>query len=187
MKFLHCGALTLIVVGYACNTTTESSKRGYEYMPDMVYSVAYDSFAPNPVTRNRITLQRPVKGTIPRGFLPFHFGPTAAEAERAGRELENPIPTTTKTLREGRELYETFCRICHGERGEGDGPLVPHIPNPPSYRSERVRSMRPGQIFHVISFGSGRMPSYATQIAAAERWMIVSYVGQLQASGAPER
>src|SRR5262245_31971590 len=78
----------------ACSAPTT---RGYEYMPDMVYSVAYDSFAPNPNTRDGLTLQRPVKGTIPRGFMPIHYAATEAEAERAGRELQNPVVPTART------------------------------------------------------------------------------------------
>ena len=38
----------------ACSAPT---RRGYEYMPDMVYSLAYDSFAPNPNTRDGLTLE----------------------------------------------------------------------------------------------------------------------------------
>jgi mono/diheme cytochrome c family protein len=34
----------------------------------------------------------------------------------------------------------------------------------------------PGRIFHVITLGSGKMPSYATQLRADERWKIVTYV-----------
>ena len=42
------------------------------------------------------------------------------------------------------------------------------------------RAMAPGQIFHVISRGSGRMPSYAAQIPYEQRWLIVRYVNALQ-------
>ena len=41
--------------------------------------------------------------------------------------------------------------------------------------------MPPGQIFHVVTRGSGRMPSYAAQIPPDERWLIVQYVQTLQA------
>jgi mono/diheme cytochrome c family protein len=34
----------------------------------------------------------------------------------------------------------------------------------------------PGRIFHVITLGSGKMPSYAAQLSADERWKIVTYV-----------
>ena len=58
--------------------------------------------------------------------------------------------------------------------------LVPLIPNPPAYSSERVRAMPPGRLFHVVTFGSGRMPAYASQVPAADRWSIVAYVQTLQ-------
>jgi mono/diheme cytochrome c family protein len=163
---------------------TGEGQRGWEYMPDMVRSVPYDAFAPNPAARNGSTLQQPVAGTIPRGFLPFRYRATEAEAERAGRELVNPFPADPQTLAEGRRLYETFCVVCHGARGEGDGPLVPKIPNPPSYTSERVRRMPAGQLFHVMTLGSGRMPSYASQVSADERWKIAGYVKTLQSGSA---
>lgn len=175
------------VAAAACACTGGSRQRGYEYMPDMARGVSYKSFAPNPVTRDGKTLQRPAVGTIPRGYQPFHYGATPEEAERAGRELSSPVPESDETLAEGNALYETFCLVCHGVAGQGDGPLVPKIPNPPSYGSRRIQEMRPGQIFHVITVGSGRMPSYASQISAGERWKIVHYVGSLvRASRGPE-
>jgi len=157
-----------------------AEKRGYEYMPNMVYSLAYDSFAPNPVTRDGLTLQRPVRGTIARGHLPLHYRATPEDAERAGRELQNPVTPTARSATEGRALFETYCAVCHGKQGAGDGPLVPRIPNPPAYTSTRVRSMLAGQIFHVITFGSGRMPSYASQLSPHDRWLIVAHVQSLQ-------
>lgn len=166
----------------ACGSAPELSKdkRGYEYMPDMVYSLAYDSFAPNPVTRDGLTLQRPVPGTIPRGYLPLHYTASPEDAERAGRELHSPLVDTPQSARDGRALFETYCLVCHGKQGAGDGPLVPKIPNPPAYTSERVRTFPAGRIFHVITYGSGRMPSYASQLSAHDRWLIVAHVQTLQ-------
>jgi mono/diheme cytochrome c family protein len=152
-------------------------------MPDMARSLPYDSFAPNPVTRDGKTLMAPVAGTVPRGFEPFHYDATPEDAARAGRELHSPLAADDATLGRGKALFETFCAVCHGARGLGDGPLTGRIPNPPAYTSERVRGMAPGQIFHVITRGSGRMPSYAAQITPAERWSIVAWVETLRAQG----
>jgi hypothetical protein len=44
--------------------------------------------------------------------------------------------------------------------------------------------MAPGQILHVMTFGAGRMPSYAAQIPLDQRWLIVHYVATLQRGGA---
>ena len=150
--------------------------RAREYMPDMARGPAYKAFAPNPVTRDGLTLQRPVPGTIARGYQPFHYGAGEEEAVRAGRELENPLPATARTLEEGKALYEIYCVVCHGAEGRGDGPMAGKIPPPPAYRSERVVRFPPGRLFHVVTLGSGRMPSYAAQLTAEERWKVVSYV-----------
>jgi len=173
-----CAGAAVCAVLAACGPAAE--KRGFEYMPNMVYSLAYDSFAPNPITRDGLTLQRPVRGSIPRGYLPLHYAATPEDAERAGRELQNPVPRTVRSAAEGQALFETYCAVCHGKQGAGDGPLVPKIPNPPAYTSSRVRSMPVGQIFHVITFGSGRMPSYASQLSQNDRWLIAAHVRTLQ-------
>ena len=173
-----CAGAAACAVLAACGPAAE--KRGFEYMPNMVYSLAYDSFAPNPTTRDGLTLQRPVRGSIPRGYLPLHYAATPEDAERAGRELGNPVPRTARSAAEGQALFETYCAVCHGKQGAGDGPLVPKIPNPPAYTSSRVRSMPVGQIFHVITFGSGRMPSYASQLSQNDRWLIAAHVRTLQ-------
>jgi mono/diheme cytochrome c family protein len=151
-------------------------KRAFEYMPDMTRSPAYKAFAPNPVTRDGLTLQRPVAGTIARGYQPFHYGPGEEEALRAGRELTNPFQPTAAVLDDGKALFGIYCQICHGDQGRGDGPIAGKIPPPPSYTSERVMAFAPGRIFHVVSMGSGKMPSYAAQLSALERWKVVTYV-----------
>jgi len=171
-------AILLAAAAIACGGTSE--KRGFEYVRDMTYSLPYDSFAPNPVTRDGLTLQRPVRGTIARGQMPLHYAATPEDAERAGRELNNPIATTARTASDGQALFEIYCVVCHGKEGAGDGPLVPKIPNPPAYTSSRVRTFPPGRIFHVITYGSGRMPSYASQLSVNDRWLIAAHVQTLQ-------
>jgi mono/diheme cytochrome c family protein len=156
-------------------------KPGPEYMPDMARGPAYKAFAPNQATRNGITLQRPVVGTIKRGYEPFHYGKGEPEAIRAGAELNNPFHATPPVLAKGKALFEIYCLVCHGEQGKGDGPIATKIPPPPSYKSDRLLQFPPGRIFHVITMGSNKMPSYAAQLAPEERWLVVTYVrSQLQ-------
>lgn len=170
-------------VFFAAEDWYDTSQRGFEYMPDMARSLPYDAYAPNPVTRDGKTLQAPVPGTVPRGFEPFHYGSLPEDAIRAGMELTNPVPRTADAIERGHQLFDSFCFPCHGKLGRGDGPLIPRIPNPPDYQSPRVRSLAPGHIFHVITQGYGRMPSYATQIPAEQRWFIVHYVMTLREQG----
>jgi mono/diheme cytochrome c family protein len=53
---------------------------------------------------------------------------------------------------------------------------------PPSYHQDRLREAPVGHFFDVITNGSGAMPDYASQIAAADRWAIVAYIRALQLS-----
>jgi mono/diheme cytochrome c family protein len=173
-RFLPVTLVTMTAILAGCGTT--SSRRAREYMPDMARDPAYKAFAPNPTTHDGLTLQRPVSGTMARGYQPFHYGPGEVEAERAGRELRNPYRPTAVTLEEGKSLFVTYCAVCHGPQGRGDGPISSKIPTPPSYVSDRLMQFQPGRVFHVITLGTNKMPSYAAQLSADERWKIVTYV-----------
>jgi mono/diheme cytochrome c family protein len=107
------------------------------------------------------------------------------EAVRAGAELRNPYTANQKTLEEGKALFQTYCQVCHGPQGKGDGPIASKIPPPPSYLSERLMGFPSGRIFHVITMGTGKMPAYAAQLNADERWKIVAYV-HTSLQGLPE-
>jgi mono/diheme cytochrome c family protein len=195
VRFAHWSllSLTFAVLG-GCGAS--GNDRALEYFPDMARDPAYKAFAPNAATRDGLTLQPPVPGTIARGHLPyqFHYGPGEEEATRAGRELKNPLALTPATIEDGRGLYQTYCLVCHGANGKGDGPLVVagKIPTPPAYTSERVVAFPPGRIYHVVTKGTQdatgkqKMPSYAAQLSPGERWKVVGYVSStLQRSATP--
>ena len=158
---------------------------GPEYMPDMARGPAYKAFAPNEATRNGITLQKTVPGTIKRGYRPFHYGKGDAEAARAGLELTNPFHATEATIAKGKVLFETYCLVCHGPEGKGDGPISAKIPPPPSYKSDRILAYPPGRFFHVITMGANKMPSYAVQLVPEDRWLIITYI-RSKLQGLPE-
>ena len=83
-------------------------------------------------------------------------------------------------------MFQTYCAVCHGEHGKGDGPISSKIPTPPSYVSDRLMQFPEGRIFHVITLGTGKMPSYAAQLSSDERWKIVTYV-HVSLQGLPEQ
>ena len=174
---LRAGAALLL---FSAGCKRDPQRRAFDYMPEMVDSIPYDAFSPNPVTRSGLTLQAPPPHTVPRGYAPFRYGSEPEEALRAGRELTNPTPATKESLARGQRLFQTFCFECHGQQGEGDGPIIPRFPMPPSLRAEHARKMADGQIYHIISKGQKLMPAYAVQIPAADRWPVINYVRSLQ-------
>ena len=40
--------------------------------------------------------------------------------------------------------------------------------------------MEDGQLFHMLTFGKGNMPSHAGQVAREDRWKVIVHVRQLQ-------
>jgi mono/diheme cytochrome c family protein len=172
MRRAVIGAIAAAAVA-ACQP---GDKPGAEYIEDMARGPAYKAFAPNAATRSGITLQRPVAGTIARGYHPFHYARGDEEGARAGRELTNPFHPDPPTLARGKVLYETYCQVCHGDKGTGDGPIAAKIPPPTSYKAERVMGFRPGRLFHVMTMGSNKMPSYAAQLSPDDRWLIATYI-----------
>src|ERR1044071_5452251 len=94
--------MTLAVLG--CGAGNEH--RAMEYMPDMARGPAYKAFAPNSITRDGLTLQQQVSGTIPRGYQPFHYGSGDDEAARAGPGLANTYPATPPHPEEGKRAFE---------------------------------------------------------------------------------
>lgn len=144
------------------------------YMPDMVYTPALKAQIPG-------AMRMPVKGTVPRGFEPYH----QTDVETAGREVKNPLRPTQSVLARGQVIYNTYCLVCHGPQGEGDGSIVPKFPRPPSLQSDKVRNYPDGSIYHVISMGQNLMPSYASQISSGDRWAAIYYVRAIQRAKHP--
>src|SRR2546426_8434406 len=60
----------------------------------------------------------PIPGTVP-----VTGGSPAADLKSADR-LTNPRTRTSESLNRGKFVYETYCLVCHGEAGKGDGPLA---------------------------------------------------------------
>ena len=175
-------AATLLALA-ACDD--DPDRPNFEYMPDMVSSIAYDSFAPNPNTRDGRTLMLPPADTVPRGFAPLHYGPGPAEAARAARELSNPLPDVDLVRRRGEVVFQRWCSPCHGHEGLGNGLVARLYPRPPSLVADHARSLADGQLFHVATFGQGLMPGYGQQVEAADRWKAVRWLRRLQATAGP--
>ena len=184
IKFPVIPLLAVILFISSCNH--DRNQPGYAYMPDMYYSEPYDAYTANPVFRDSLTMQLPVKGTIARGHEPaYPYKPKSAdEQKRAGLELVNPVPVSAETLAIGKEQYTIFCMNCHGVLGDGKGYLFTsqRFPaQPTSLIGDQVKNKPDGEIFHVITLGSlsGLMGGHSSQISPENRWKIINYVREL--------
>ena len=175
--------LTGIAVSLGANGALQrdTSRPGLEFLPEMVHSTAYRAFSDNPHFRDGKTLQLPVAGTIARGHKPLHFEATEADAVRAGLQLVNPFTAEPALISQGAAVYRNFCTPCHGREGLGDGPVVRRgVPAPTSLLDAKAKNLPDGRIFHILTYGQGNMPSYASQLSREERWQVILFVRSLQ-------
>ena len=97
----------------------------------------------------------------------------------------NPIKADDASLARGKELFNINCKLCHGETGEGNGPIAAFLINykPANLTSPLIKAFPDGQIFLTISNGvPDRMPPLNENLTVNERWDVVNYVRTLKAS-----
>jgi cytochrome c5 len=106
---------------------------------------------------------------------------TVARGERL--QVRPPEQWTLELLTFGQERFNIYCSVCHGHDGYGTGMVVQRgFPQPPSYHTERLRTMSDQRIFEVMTNGLGKMPPYGKQVSIEERWAIIGYIRALQRS-----
>ena len=150
----------------------------------MVRSVAAKSFSPNAVFADGKTLQKPAPGTIPRGLLPLHYQATPEDARRAGEELANPFSSSDENaLKQGATVYANFCVACHGLTRAGDGPVARRGYPPPPAAPPPIKD---GEMFHIVTYGRGNMPSHAAQLSREDRWKVTLFIRSLQQKAAAQ-
>ena len=161
----------------------QKNMRGYDFIPDMVYSQAYDTYSENPNFKDSMTMRVPVNGTVPRGFTPFRYTIDSLSWVKAGNELVNPFLPTDDVLARGKLIFTTFCIGCHGVHGKGDGQLYSsglYPLKPKDISGAPIAILKDGQIFHTITLGFGSMMPHGAQIRTDDRWKLVLYVRVLQ-------
>ncbi len=96
---------------------------------------------------------------------------------------ESPVSVTLESMRRGQIEYQTYCMVCHGGTGAGNGIMSQYgLSGIASLVDQRIVDMPDGQIYHTIGNGKGLMQGYGHQIKPANRWDIVHYVRALQRS-----
>ncbi|HDS07169.1 MAG TPA: cytochrome c [Bacteroides sp.] len=165
------------LVAAACDRTRSST--GWDYMPDMYYSQAYESYTSNPNFSDSLTMRVPVQGTVPREMVPFDYENNPEDRAAAGNELVNPLEPTATFLDRGEKAYRYFCLSCHGEKGDGQGYLYTsqrYSYPPASLVSETARTLADGVIYHTITVGYGIMGAHGGMIPPQDRWKIILHI-----------
>ncbi len=151
-----------------------------QYMPDMYVSVPYNvNGDAAPYNKGEVNL-KPVAGTIKRGgYAAYDIEDTNEGYEKAKAELKNPLEATEENLVNGKKMFNIYCAVCHGKKGDGNGILTERdkFVGIPNYKD---RDINEGSIYHVIMYGKNLMGSHASQLTRTERWQVVMYVEKLK-------
>lgn len=126
----------------------------------------------------------PAEGTVPvsspAGEVMGAF--TQAQLDSVGAVLTNPVQATPEVLERGETLYRNQCFVCHGEAGEGNGPVIGNgrFPLGPQLIGGTALARSDGYLYGIIRVGRGLMPAYGERISHMDRWAVVHYMRQLQ-------
>ena len=145
----------------------------------MYEPVGYEAYGEYDVFPNKQEALVPPEGTIARGHSLYSYANTNDGYNSALKNLKTDLSSSEIDLKRGKELYEIYCGICHGNKGAGQGKLVKRekILGVPSYADRPITT---GRIYHVIYYGKNSMGSYANLLNEEERWQVTAYVEALR-------
>lgn len=189
--------ISVLLLGLALASCNDPNRTGWEFAPNMYNSRAYEAqtqWRSNDINPHGMNMREPVAGTIARRNYQTEYVQDDGSViddlmiynlnkdslDWASEHLMNPIPWSPEVEDEGKVLYQRNCMHCHGVKGAGDGKVAAIYKGVPNYASDALSTISAGHIFHVITFGKGRMWPHASQVTPAERWKIVHYVQRLQ-------
>lgn len=98
------------------------------------------------------------------------------------KNMKNPVKSDATSISEGKALWNTHCKSCHGSRGLGDGPKAAQLKTEAgNFTTSNFQSQSDGSIFYKTSEGREDMPSFKKKIPDAdERWSLVNFIRTLK-------
>ena len=123
----------------------------------------------------------------PNGSVHYYYPDTEEGRTLAIEQVKyNPFPISQAGIAKGQELYNYYCAICHGDKGDGSGYLVrdnggKYPAQPANFMLEDFVNSSNGRYYHSIMYGKNAMGSYADKLSYEERWEVIHYIRSLQA------
>jgi hypothetical protein len=113
---------------------------------------------------------------MPAGVVPVDPEDVLPTADDA-LGMRNPLSATDENLACGKVYYAYYCIFCHGERGDGAGPVgQAYLPVPADLASKKIAAYSDGQVLRAMLLGEGHAPVLERTVYPEHRWPLVLYV-----------
>jgi mono/diheme cytochrome c family protein len=184
VRALGALALTSAVALSGCARGCTSSRPPIHLNPSMDNQPRVNPQAASTFFYNGAGMRDPVPGTVRIGGLKEDTAFFTGKGADGQFVAAIPHAVDEPLLERGRQRYAIYCQPCHDARGEGKGILFQrgNVPTA-TFHQEKILKYPDGQIFDVITNGTGLMAAYRWPIPPADRWAIVAYVRDLQRQG----
>lgn len=95
---------------------------------------------------------------------------------------ENPVGFTVEAIVSGAKIYADQCAQCHGDKGEGDGPVAQYLDPPPASLAFTVNRHIGTDGFLLWSIERGgeqfesQMPAFEDILSRSQIWEVIAYM-----------
>jgi hypothetical protein len=97
--------------------------------------------------------------------------------------MRNPLPATKENIEWGKTYYDYYCVFCHGETGQGNGPVgVSYMPRPSDLHDAKTLRKSDGELLYAMLTCIGHEPVLSRIIPVRQRWYLVLYTRTLARS-----
>ena len=77
----------------------------------------------------------------------------------------------------GKVYYDYYCVFCHGDKGDGNGPVgESYVPVPADLRAAKIQAYADGELLRAMLVGTGHEPVLGRVVHPEHRWYLVLYV-----------
>lgn len=115
------------------------------------------------------------------GLVGFDF--TSVDEYTLAAGDRNPLALTDENaegiFKTGKQIFNSNCAHCHGEKGKADGPMM----ESGAYSGAAdltALAIGDGQMFYSIYYGKGMMGAHGPILNKKEIWTLVHYINKLQ-------
>jgi mono/diheme cytochrome c family protein len=174
-------ALASAVFISGCARGCTSSRPPIHLNPSMDNQPKLRAQAASPFFYNGSGMREPVPGTVAIDGLKEDAAFFTGKGADGQFVATSPVTVDERLLARGRDRYHIYCQPCHDARGDGRGILFQrgNVPTA-SFHQEKILKYTDGQIFDVITNGTGLMAAYKWPIPPEDRWAIVAHVREVQ-------